>query len=164
MASGAFADVLRRFPMSVSVMTVGRGGAENGLTVSWVVPAAFDPPRLLVALHRLHYSLDFLRSTRNFAVNVLGAGSERIAGHFARQAMSDEQKVAKVETHEATTGAAILDDAIAWFDCEVVSLLECGDHVLVLGDVVDAGVQGPAETKPMVTTETGLRYTKVGPR
>ena len=160
----AFADVLRRFPMSVSVVTVGRGGAENGLTVSWAAPASFDPPRMLVVLDRLHYSLDFLRSTRNFALNVLGAGQERLAGHFARQAMSDEDKVRRVESREGVTGAAILAEAIAWFDCEVVDLQESGDHVLVIGEVVDAGVQGPADAKPLVTTETGLRYVKVGPR
>jgi flavin reductase (DIM6/NTAB) family NADH-FMN oxidoreductase RutF len=42
----------------------------------------------------------------------------------------------------------------------VVSLLECGDHVLVIGEVIDAGVQG--EGVPLVTTETGLRYLKSG--
>ncbi len=159
MASVPFSDVLKRFPLGVSVMTVGRGGADNALTVSWVTPCSFEPPRLLVALDRLHYSLDFLRSTRNFAVNVLREGQERIAGQFARQAMSDEEKLAAVRTREAPTGAAILEDAIAWFDCEVVSLLECGDHVLVIGEVVDAGTQG--EGNPLVTTAgAGLRYLK----
>ena len=158
MSSVRFADVLRKFPLGVSVMTVGRGGADNALTVSWATPASFDPPRFLVALDRLHYSLDFLRSTRNFALNVLREGQEKLAGQFARQAMSDEQKLAAVATREGTTGAAILADAVAWFDCEVVSLLECGDHVLVIGDVIDAGVQG--EQAPLVTTETGLRYLK----
>ena len=159
MASVPFPDVLKRFPLGVAVMTVGRGGADNALTVSWMTPASFEPPRLLVALDRLHYSLDFLRSTRNFAVNVLREGQERIAGHFARQAMSDEEKLATVRTREGTTGAAILEDAVAWLDCEVVSLLECGDHVLVIGEVVDAGTQG--EGTPLVTTAgAGLRYVK----
>ncbi|MFO0583754.1 MAG: flavin reductase family protein [Anaeromyxobacter sp.] len=159
MTSAPFADVLKRFPLGVSIMTVGRGGAVNALTVSWATPVSFEPPRFLVALDRLHYSLDFLRSTRNFAVNVLREGQERIAGHFARQAMSTEEKLDDVKTHEATTGAAILDDAIAWFDCEVVSLLECGDHVLVIGDVVDAGAKG--DGAPLVSTAgAGLRYLK----
>jgi flavin reductase (DIM6/NTAB) family NADH-FMN oxidoreductase RutF len=160
MSSVLFADVLRRFPLGVSVMTVGRGGADNALTVSWATPASFEPPRFLVALDRLHYSLEFLRSTRNFALNVLREGQEKLAGHFARQAMSDEEKLSGVATREGSTGAAILEEAVAWFDCEVVSLLECGDHVLVIGEVVDAGVQG--EGTPLVTTATGLRYLKSG--
>jgi len=163
MPTTPFADVLKRFPLGVSVMTVGRGGADNALTVSWATPVSFEPPRFLVALDRLHYSLDFLRSTRNFALNVLREGQERVAGHFARQTMSSEDKLGVVKTHEATTGAAILDDAIAWFDCEVVSLLECGDHVLVIGEVVDAGTG--AEGAPLVSTAgAGLRYLKAGAR
>jgi flavin reductase (DIM6/NTAB) family NADH-FMN oxidoreductase RutF len=160
MSSERFAEVLRKFPLGVSVMTVGRGGAENALTVSWATPASFEPPRFLVVLDRLHYSMEFLRSTRNFTLNVLGAGQEKLAGQFARQSMSHEDKLAAVSTREASTGGAILNDALAWFDCEVVSLLECGDHVLVIGDVVDAGVQGEGE--PLVTTSTGLRYLKSG--
>ena len=57
-----FADVLRKFPMPVTVVTVGRGGADNALTVSWAAPVSFDPPQMMVALDKLHYSVDFLRS------------------------------------------------------------------------------------------------------
>jgi flavin reductase (DIM6/NTAB) family NADH-FMN oxidoreductase RutF len=153
-----FGDVLRKFPMPVTVVTVGRGGADNALTVSWTVPVSFDPPHLMVALDRLHYSLDFLRSTKNFAVNVLKEGQEKLAGHFARQSMAGEDKLDVVKTREGETGAAILPEAIAYFDCEVVSMHEFGDHVTVIGRVVDGAVTGDGQ--PLVTTSAGLRYLK----
>jgi flavin reductase (DIM6/NTAB) family NADH-FMN oxidoreductase RutF len=155
-----FSEALRRYPMAVSVVTVGRGGAHNGLTVSWATPAAFDPPMFLFAVDRLHYSVDFLKSTRNFAVNVLREGQERVAGQFARQSMTGEQKLDGVATREGTTGAAILNDALAWFDCEVTAIHEAGDHLVVFGKVVDAGLG--ADGKPMVST-AGLRYQKGAP-
>ena len=155
-----FSEALRRYPMAVSVVTVGRGGAHNGLTVSWATPAAFDPPMFLFAVDRLHYSVDFLKSTRNFAVNVLREGQERVAGQFARQSMTGEQKLDGVATREGTTGAAILNDALAWFDCEVAAIHEAGDHLVVVGKVVDAGLG--ADGKPMVST-AGLRYQKGPP-
>jgi flavin reductase (DIM6/NTAB) family NADH-FMN oxidoreductase RutF len=160
MGQETFAEALRRYPTAVSVVTVGRGGAHNGLTVSWASPVAFDPPMFMFAVDRLHYSVDFLRSTRNFAVNVLREGQERIAGHFARQSMTGEQKLDGVATREGATGAAILADALAWFDCEVTALHEAGDHLIVLGKVVDAGL-GP-DGKPMTST-AGLRYAKGAP-
>ncbi len=83
MDPASFAEVLRRYPLAVSIVTVGRGGAENALTVSWATPCSFDPPMFLVAVDRLHYSVDFVKSTRNFAVNVLGEGQERLAGQDA---------------------------------------------------------------------------------
>jgi flavin reductase (DIM6/NTAB) family NADH-FMN oxidoreductase RutF len=163
MKSELFADVLRKVPLVVSVVTVGRGGAENGLTVSWVSPVAFDPPMFMIALDRHHYSMDFLQSTKNFAINVLRSDQQRLAGLFARQSMSNEDKLAPVKTHEATTGAAILSEALAFFDCEVRAIHEAGDHYLVVGEVVEGGVLNDGEA---LTTHAGagLRYVKAGPR
>jgi flavin reductase (DIM6/NTAB) family NADH-FMN oxidoreductase RutF len=156
-----FAEVLRKVPLVVSVVTVGRGGAENGLTVSWVAPVSFDPPQFMIALDRHHYSVDFLQSTKNFAINILGEDQQRIAGHFARQSMQSEDKLKPVPTHEATTGAAILSDSLAYFDCELTALYEAGDHLLVIGAVVDAGVLHEGKA---LTSDAGIRYVKAAPR
>lgn len=155
-----FAEVLRDFPLVVTVVTVGRGGVENGLTVSWASPVSFDPPQFMFAVDRHHYSVDFLSSTKNFAINVLRAGQERIAGHFARQSMSGEWKLDAIRTRESQTGAAILEEALAYFDCEVAAVHEAGDHLVVIGTVVDAGVLNRGEP---LTTAAGLRYLRAAP-
>jgi flavin reductase (DIM6/NTAB) family NADH-FMN oxidoreductase RutF len=159
MDPASFADVLRRFPLAVSVVTVGRGGAENALTVSWATPCSFEPPMFLVAVDRLHYSVDFVKSTRNFAVNVLGEGQERLAGQFARQAMQGEDKLAAVAHREGATGSPILLDAVAYFDCELAFFVEAGDHYLLVGRVVEAGALRDA--RPLVGG-AALRYQKSG--
>jgi flavin reductase (DIM6/NTAB) family NADH-FMN oxidoreductase RutF len=155
-----FTEALRKYPLAVNVVTVGRGGAENALTVSWATPASFDPPMFLVALDRLHYSIDFVKSTKNFAVNVLSEGQERLAGQFARQSMQGEDKLAGVPVREGTTGAPILADAVAWFDCELAQFVEAGDHYLLIGRVVDCG--GARDGKALVGG-AGLRYQKSHP-
>jgi 3-hydroxy-9,10-secoandrosta-1,3,5(10)-triene-9,17-dione monooxygenase reductase component len=156
-----FTEVLRKLPLVVTVVTVGRGGVENGLTVSWIAPASFEPPQLMFAVDRLHYSVDFLRSTKNFAVNVLEEGQQKIAGHFARQTMAGEDKLGAVKTRAGTTGAAIFQDAAAWFDCEMAAVHEAGDHLIVVGTVVDAGAQGDAA--PLTTSSAGMQYRKFRP-
>ena len=160
MESARFSEVLRKYPLAVSVVTVGRGGLENALTVSWATPASFDPPMFLVALDRLHYSIDFVKSTRNFAVNLLAEGQERLAGQFARQAMAGEDKLAGVARREGETGAPILTDALAYFDCELTSVVEAGDHYLLLGRVVDAGLLRDAKA---LVSGASLRYQKSQP-
>jgi flavin reductase (DIM6/NTAB) family NADH-FMN oxidoreductase RutF len=160
MDPAAFAEVLRKFPTPVNAVTVGRGGVENVLTVSWATPASFEPPMFLVAVDRLHYSIDFVKSTRNFAVNVLGEGQERLAGQFARQSMHGDDKLAGVAWREGQTGSPILTDAVAYFDCELSSYVEAGDHYLLLGRVVDAAVLRDA--RPL-TGGAALRYLKTGP-
>lgn len=161
MKQALFADVLRKVPLVVSVVTVGRGGVENGLTVSWASPVSFDPPQFMIAVDRHHYSVDFLRSTRNFCVNVLRSDQAKLAGHFARQSMAGEEKLDVTTTREGLTGAAILADAVAYIDCELASVYETGDHLLFIGNVVDAGILH--EDEALITTRTGLRYSKQGP-
>ena len=144
-----FEDALRKFPQVVAVVTVGRGGAENGLTVSWASPVSSDPLQIAIAVYERHYSNDFLRSTKSFVVNVLRADDKRLAAHFARQSFQGEDKLKGLRTREAPSGAAILEDALAWFDCEVTGMFPVGDHVLFVGKVLDAGVLGEGE--PQVT-------------
>jgi flavin reductase (DIM6/NTAB) family NADH-FMN oxidoreductase RutF len=154
-----FSEILAKIPYGVSVVTMGRGGAkvENGLTISWMSQVSFNPPMLMVAVDKLHYSLDLLRSTKNFCVNLLGEDQQALAARFARHATTGEDKLGDVAQRPADSGAAILTDAVAYFDCEVSSMMETGDHMLVIGRVEDAAVLGE---RPLLTSASGLRYRK----
>jgi flavin reductase (DIM6/NTAB) family NADH-FMN oxidoreductase RutF len=54
------------------------------------------------------------------------------------------------------TGAPVLDEATGWLDCRVAAEHPAGDHVLLVAEVVDAGVQHEAKT--LTLEETGFRY------
>ena len=157
MSNSDFDKVLRTFPTGISVVTVGRGGVENGLTVSWASPVSFDPPLFMIAVNRNHYSTEFLDSTKNFVINVLKKDQTGLAGHFAKPSFSDRDKLSGVATREAPSGAAILTDALAYFDCEVIDSHNYGDHTIYIGRVIDAGILG--EGDPLTTLE-GMRYVK----
>ena len=68
--------------------------------------------------------------------------------------------MAGVPTRESETGAAILTEALAYFDCEIAAVHETGDHLMVVGRVVDAGVLGEGDPLPM---NSALRYQKAVP-
>jgi flavin reductase (DIM6/NTAB) family NADH-FMN oxidoreductase RutF len=159
MSTSDFSDVLAKIPYGVSVVTMGRGGAkvENGLTISWLSQVSFNPPMLMVAVDKLHYSVDILRSTKNFCVNLLGENQAALAGRFAKQATTADDKLADVAQRPAESGAAILTDAVAYFDCEVVNMVETGDHLAVIGRIEDAAV---LNDRAPLTSASGLRYRK----
>jgi flavin reductase (DIM6/NTAB) family NADH-FMN oxidoreductase RutF len=159
MSNSDFSEVLAKIPYGVSVVTMGRGGAqvENGLTVSWLSQVAFSPPMLMLAVDKLHYSVDILRSTKNFCVNLLGADQAALAGRFAKPATAGDDKLTDVPQRPAESGAAILTDAVAYFDCEVVNMVEAGDHLVVIGRVEDAAMLKDAA---VLTSAAGLRYRK----
>ncbi len=159
MSNGDFSDILAKIPYGVSVVTMGRGGAqvENGLTISWMSQISFKPPMLMVAVDKLHYSVDLLRSTKNFCVNLLGEDQAALAGRFAKQATNRDDKLADVEQRTSESGAAILTGAVAYFDCEVTSIVEAGDHLVVMGQIEDAAM---LKERAPLTTASGLRYRK----
>jgi flavin reductase (DIM6/NTAB) family NADH-FMN oxidoreductase RutF len=159
MSKSDFSDVLAKIPYGVSVVTMGRGGAkvENGLTMSWMSQVSFDPPMLMVAVDKLHYSADMLRSTKNFCVNLLGEDQAALAGRFAKQATNRDDKLANVEQRASESGAAILTDAVAYFDCEVTSIVEAGDHLVVIGQIEDAAL---LHERAPLTSASGLHYRK----
>jgi len=160
MAKDKLSAALDKFPLGVSVATLGRGGVESGLTISWMSPVSFEPLHLMIAVDKLHYSVDFLKSTKNFVLNILKSDQMKLAGAFARSSMGGENKLDKVKTRESQTGAAILTEALSYFDCEVVKSIEVGDHILFVGKVVDAAILNPGEP---LTTMAGIHYHKSKP-
>jgi len=159
MSTSNFNEVLAKIPYGVSVVTMGRGGAqvENGLTISWMSQVSFNPPMLMISVDKLHYSVDLLRSTKNFCVNLLGEDQLPLAGRFAKQASTGDDKLTDVAQRPSDSGAAILTDAVAYFDCEVTSIVEAGDHLVVIGLIEDAAV---LNDRVPLTSASGLRYRK----
>ena len=58
----------------------------------------------------------------------------------------------KVKTDHA------VGNGIGWVECRVVATLPSGDHTLVLGEVVEAGVEHEG-ARPLTLQESGLTYT-----
>ena len=51
-------------------------------------------------------------------------------------------------------GVPLLLESLAWFECQVVGEHPAGDHVLVLGKVIDGKVLD-SKAEPMAYRETG---------
>ena len=74
-----------------------------------------------------------------------------LAAHFGRPAGA---KKLVIEWTTRRTGAPLLREAAAWFECRVVNEYPAGDHVLILGKVID-GALVDATAEPMAYRDTG---------
>ena len=157
MSNQAFATELAKIPYGVSVVTAGLGGTDNGLTVSWLTQVSFDPPMLLFAIDKKHYSTELLEDVPSFVVNLLREGQTKMAGHFAQQSTTKHSKIAEFPTTQTGTGQAILSEALAYYECDVVARHEAGDHYLVVGRVTHAALLNDGAP---LTTASGIRYTR----
>jgi flavin reductase (DIM6/NTAB) family NADH-FMN oxidoreductase RutF len=127
----------------VYVIGVSAHGLKNAFTAAWVMQSSFDPPMLALSINPAHTSYALLTAGGYFTVNVLRKGQRDLALHFGKP--REENKLASVNWREAGHGAPILDAALAWFECRVAGELVSGDHVLVLGKVINAELLGLQE-------------------
>ncbi|MBW2699989.1 MAG: flavin reductase [Deltaproteobacteria bacterium] len=155
MSENQFSEVLEQIPYAVSVVTLGAGGLENGLTISWLSQISAKPPMLAFSIHKDHYSRDRLADHPHFVVNLLAEDQKDLAGHFAKASMVGEDKIDKFPTQPGRNEVPILSEALAYFDCDVHATHEVGDHVLIVGLIINAGKLRDAA--PM-TSASGLRY------
>jgi len=157
MDEAAKKTILRHFPYGLYVVTVAAGGEDHGMTANWVMQAAFDPPMVVVALENTSKTLGMIRDSRHFAVNVLLDSQRELAGKLGRSSEQAPQKLKGIKTKPApVAGAPVIGDCLGWVECRVVATLPSGDHTLVLGEVVAAGVEH--EGKPLTLQDAGFKY------
>lgn len=130
-----FRRVLGHFATGVTVVTsTGPDGAVSGLTASAVASVSLDPPLVLVCIDRAANTHDPIEASGVFAINVLDEGGEALARRFATY--PGPEKFEGIAYRAEVTGAPVLDDALAWVDCEITDVYEGGDHTIYVGMVV----------------------------
>jgi flavin reductase (DIM6/NTAB) family NADH-FMN oxidoreductase RutF len=150
--SGKLAPLFKTLTHGVYVIGVAGDGRHNAFTAAWVMQVSFDPLMIGLSINRMHSSYALLKAGGGFTVNVLCRGQDELARHFGQPACVD--KLAQVPWHESGRGAPLLDDAMAWFECEFVRECPAGDHLVVIGRVSD-GALLDAEAEPMNYRDTG---------
>ncbi len=122
----------------IYVLTTAFGETINAMIASWVSQVSYEPPLISVAVHPNRYSHQLIEQSRCFALHVVAKDRtdqlERFKGPDPLAKFSD------IEWSKGETGSPILRDCIAWFECEVVSSLEPGNHTVFIGKVVDAKI------------------------
>ncbi len=133
-----FREVMAHVPTSVAVVAGLVDGEPKGLSVGTFVPVSLDPPLIGFFVARTSKSWPVINDGGAFCVSVLGDDQEEVSARFA---VSGPDKFAGVEWHRSPSGHPVVAGSVAWVDCEIDRLVDAGDHVLVLGRVLDMGVE-----------------------
>lgn len=148
------AALFGRLTQGVYVVGVSDGEERDAFTAAWVMQVSFDPLLLALSINPDHASYPLLHAGRGFTVNVLKQGQLDLAGRFGTRSGRDEDKLAGIPWRPGRTGAPILEDALAYFDCELSGEMGAGDHDLTLGRVTGGRILDP-EAAPLLYSETG---------
>ena len=150
--SGSIAALFQRLTQGVYVVGVAHGEVRNAFTAAWVMQVSYDPLLLALSINLNHSSYRLLKEGRVFSVNVLKKGQLDLAERHGLPAHTN--KLTGTEWTVGRLGPPLLRKALAWFECQVLHEYPAGDHVLVVGKVIDGRLLDP-EAEPMSYRETG---------
>jgi flavin reductase (DIM6/NTAB) family NADH-FMN oxidoreductase RutF len=140
--SGKYRQVLGHFTTGVTVITAASEAGPVGLAVGSFSSVSLDPPLVGFFADKGSTSWPKIEGTGSFCVNILGEHQEDVCRRFASK---EPDKFAGLGWKATGSGSPLIDDVIAWIDCDIDQVVEAGDHFLVLGAVreLDVAHDGP---------------------
>ncbi|MET9730931.1 flavin reductase family protein [Streptomyces sp. NPDC006458] len=135
----AFRLAARRWTTGVALLTARHGDEVFAKTVSSLCTLSLDPLLVSVAVSARSPLTAAIRADGRYAVSVLARHQEPVARHFAAPGAGRALGLftAAPMLHRAT-GAPVLEDCLAWFDCRLHTVLPGGDHAVLVGRVAAA--------------------------
>ncbi|MCI0663209.1 MAG: flavin reductase family protein [Acidobacteria bacterium] len=148
-------QIMKVISIGVYVIGVRDGERQNAFTASWVTQISFDPVLLVIAVNPKNYSYDLLKASGICTVNVLSDKQIKIAGHFGNSFQSLPDKMAGYIWRSDATRPPILEESLAYFDCNVIHWVaaDTGSHKLAVCEVAAAAQRNSGI--PLLYTQTG---------
>lgn len=141
---GDYRDAMARLGAAVSIVTTNGPAGRAGFTASAVCSVTDDPPTLLVCMNRASSAHVSVAGNNVVCVNVLSTRQERLSRLFGGKVPAGERFAAAVWSTLAT-GAPVLVDSAAAFDCEIANVVTVGTHDVLFCRVVALQSSGLTE-------------------
>lgn len=94
-----------------------------------------DPPIILVCVDHRSRVLEHFQNSFHFGVNVLSEHQQELSHCFSRNTSDRFENVA---WYAGATGVPLLPGAIATFECRLAENKSVGDHLILIGEVLNA--------------------------
>jgi 3-hydroxy-9,10-secoandrosta-1,3,5(10)-triene-9,17-dione monooxygenase reductase component len=132
-----FRTVLGHFATGVTIVTAIDDGEPVGMAANSFTSVSLDPPLVLFCAANSSSTWPRIQRSRAFAVNILGEHQESVSRLFATKGAD---RFGTVAWRIGVGGSPVLEDVLAYLDCRIDSEHEAGDHVIVVGRVLDLGI------------------------
>ena len=131
------------------------------MTLNWVTQVGFDPKLLGIGVEKTAFTHELITEGGVFTLNTIDREDRAIVRKFTKPVEVDSTAMTLngFPFHDGpVTGAPILDQAVAFLECEVRQAVDCGGHTLFLGEIVDTGFQKPEDTPVLRMEDTRMNY------
>lgn len=134
-----FVAAMGRAVTGVTVVTTDGPGGRFGITVSAFTSVSAEPPLVLACVNRKSPVVAAVMANGVLCINALADAHRDVADTFAgRGALGRPYDFGVNKWLSGVTGAPVLADSLAAFDCLLDSWHDAGSHRILIGRVVSA--------------------------
>ncbi|MBW8010364.1 MAG: flavin reductase family protein [Chloroflexi bacterium] len=145
--------VLKMMPYGFYAISSRDGEEVNIMVANWLTQASFEPQLVALGLQKTSHTYGLIKQGQVFAVNIFRKEDQEAIKPFTKSRAKNPDKVKNAKFSPGPeTGCPVLDEAAAFIECKVVAKFETGgDHDIMLGEVVGAGINKPGEANDSLT-------------
>jgi len=140
-----FRTVLGHFATGIALVTAMNGEEPVGMACNSFTSVSLEPQLVLFCAAKSSSTWPRIQAAEKWAANILNQDAEEVCRLFAQKGAD---RFARVAYTIGRTGAPILEEALAFVDCETIAEHDAGDHVIVVGRVLELGFA--PEGKPLL--------------
>ncbi|MBO0344130.1 flavin reductase family protein [Roseibium sp. CAU 1637] len=127
-------DAFGRFATGVTVVTAASEDGPVGMTVNSFSSVSLSPPLVLWAADKSSRRSSYFETAEYFAIHVLSNEQADLCKGFAKEAQAFEG----LDVTTNAQGVPLIENCLARFECSRFAAYDGGDHVILLGQVINA--------------------------
>ncbi len=151
--------IARKYPEQVVLVTTRSAeGRANVMAVGWATVVSGEPLMFALGIDDEAYTYELVQQTRQFVVAFPHAGMAQATLHAGSHHGRGRDKLSEcgLQTQDGSmVRAPLLADAVANFECELVTIVKPGDCPVVIGQVVAAHMNGNPQLKRLYALASG---------
>ena len=148
------------FATGVTVITcLDEQQQHHGITISSFNTVSLEPPLILWSLKKHSRFMPWMELGKKHLIHVLERSQEDLAMHFATV---KHDELIGVDHQIADSGLCQINDCVAYYECETVSVHTGGDHNIIVAKVLS--LKNYPEKEPLIYARSkfvGLDFTEL---
>jgi flavin reductase (DIM6/NTAB) family NADH-FMN oxidoreductase RutF len=148
------------FATGVTVITcLDEQQQHHGITISSFNTVSLEPPLILWSLKKHSRFMPWMELGKKHLIHVLERSQEDLAMHFATV---KHDELIGVDHQIADSGLCQINDCVAYYECETVSVHTGGDHNIIVAKVLS--LKNYPEIEPLISASSkfvGLDFTEL---
>ena len=135
-----FRDALSRFATGITLITTQTMDGPVGFTANSFASVSLDPALVLWSAARSSARFPIFAAAQFYSIHILAQDQTDLINRFVRGGAGFDG----LSAAQSADGSPILPQALARFDCQQHAVHEGGDHLIIVGRVIQATLRDGA--------------------